>query len=431
MPQRPVPPAPLFDDVVASLEPAAAIVLRLRTATPVVGGGYRARELDDVDTVRVPGIRGQLRFWWRAVYGASFPNAAALYKAESALWGGTAGDARRSSAVVRVVDATRSNQVSNEVGLGTPRRYALFATQLGGAQLRRLGDTFTLRVERGGASDEQWAQVDAALSAFLLFGGIGSRTRRGMGALAPQDDQATADYFASAMGRVRAAVAAAHPVAARPFPTLAGGTLLWLPDAADEVEVFSTMRQGMPRALGLDPWHARERVDGSRRAGQSRWPEPAALRRALARPGIVFTHVTAPPGAPLRYPRALFGLPIKVQWQRRGRGQNAAPYREPDDCFVVPGDQDIKRLASSVIVKPVWAKDKLRPLWLVLRRAAPPFSVGVSVDENAPRQGLASFPADARDFPFPRAEGESTALADTLERWLVHHGCFRHREVLP
>ena len=47
-------------------EPLLGVTIGLECITPVIGGGVRAREPDTVDIVRVPSIRGQLRFWWRA-----------------------------------------------------------------------------------------------------------------------------------------------------------------------------------------------------------------------------------------------------------------------------------------------------------------------------------------------------------------------------
>jgi hypothetical protein len=48
------------------------IVVQLKTVTPILGGGYRTRKLDDMDVIRVPTIRGHLRFWWRALYAQGF-----------------------------------------------------------------------------------------------------------------------------------------------------------------------------------------------------------------------------------------------------------------------------------------------------------------------------------------------------------------------
>ena len=40
-------------------------ILRMTIATPMVGGGIEAGEIDSRQPVRVSSIRGNLRYWWR------------------------------------------------------------------------------------------------------------------------------------------------------------------------------------------------------------------------------------------------------------------------------------------------------------------------------------------------------------------------------
>lgn len=47
----------------------AEIKLSLETVTPILGGATTTRSVDTEDVIRAPSIRGQLRFWWRALYG--------------------------------------------------------------------------------------------------------------------------------------------------------------------------------------------------------------------------------------------------------------------------------------------------------------------------------------------------------------------------
>jgi CRISPR-associated protein Cmr1 len=72
-------------------EPLLDVTIGLECITPVIGGGVRAREPDTVDIVRVPGIRGQLRFWWRTL--GSEPDPATLFANEMRVWGGVSGGA--------------------------------------------------------------------------------------------------------------------------------------------------------------------------------------------------------------------------------------------------------------------------------------------------------------------------------------------------
>ncbi len=61
--------------------------LRFKTGTPILGGGVHARELCRETPIRVPSLRGQFRFWWRANVedAADFES---LYQRETELWGG-------------------------------------------------------------------------------------------------------------------------------------------------------------------------------------------------------------------------------------------------------------------------------------------------------------------------------------------------------
>src|SRR5438876_6898572 len=63
--------------------------------TPLYGGGVTTNEddptitnrTDPITVIRATEIRGQLRFWWRAMRGAQSENDSDLKKREDALWG--------------------------------------------------------------------------------------------------------------------------------------------------------------------------------------------------------------------------------------------------------------------------------------------------------------------------------------------------------
>lgn len=55
--------------------PASAVprwTFRVSLLTPVFGGGVMPAEVEEDRPFRVPSIRGQLRFWWRATQAARF-----------------------------------------------------------------------------------------------------------------------------------------------------------------------------------------------------------------------------------------------------------------------------------------------------------------------------------------------------------------------
>ncbi|MCW5933534.1 MAG: type III-B CRISPR module RAMP protein Cmr1 [Fimbriimonadia bacterium] len=210
------------------------VELSVKVITPLFGGGYEAREVDPGTVIRPATIRGHLRFWWRATAGAQFATAQDLYRAEASIWGGAADkDNPNVSAgkVVIQVAVHQSGQVKPHSGLAprsTPREgpqegYFLFPfqTQTGNNPApeanARVNVSFRLTVifaEK--INDEQKNEVKNAIKAWLAFGGVGARTRRGCGALQvtghgadawlpPADKEGRKRWFANLAGNRRGA----------------------------------------------------------------------------------------------------------------------------------------------------------------------------------------------------------------------------------
>ncbi|MCC6343667.1 MAG: type III-B CRISPR module RAMP protein Cmr1 [Bryobacterales bacterium] len=156
-----------------------------RTVTPLFGGGVEPRHTDPVSVIHPPAIRGHLRFWWRATSGASFQNHAALKSAEDALWGSTS---RASRVAINVIiqnrgRALQTNTINHHLTLR--RLFPLFDAN---PQLIRCNVKFQLQVRLAPDMDPGMISgVESALWAWATFGGIGSRVRRGCGALLCQE----------------------------------------------------------------------------------------------------------------------------------------------------------------------------------------------------------------------------------------------------
>jgi len=93
-------------------EQLVTISVTVQVVTPFFGGGPVARTPDEVDVVRVPTVRGHLRFWWRAVNGSRFTDSRDLYRREACLWGAVPSasnkDSGRSAVDVRIEVRERS-----------------------------------------------------------------------------------------------------------------------------------------------------------------------------------------------------------------------------------------------------------------------------------------------------------------------------------
>ena len=174
--------------------------LDLRVVTPLFGGGYEPGETDDVTPIRAAAIRGHLRFWWRATAGARFTTSEELFAAEATLWGSAAsergGKRIGGPGSVRVVVTNGNPGVRKPLHELAPRsdpkrgpREGVFLfpfQEQGGSEPRpeafgRTGVTFTLHVSCPGDALDV---VRGAVRAWIAFGGVGARTRRGCGALA-------------------------------------------------------------------------------------------------------------------------------------------------------------------------------------------------------------------------------------------------------
>ena len=171
------------------------IELELRLITPMFGGGYKAREVDTEQLIRPAAIRGHLRFWWRATAGARYSSVAELHKAETELWGGAS--TKDNPAVGKVAIRVEVKDKGQTVGYGSRGglpKYFLFPFRpqknIPAAEGRE-NVVFTLRLILDTfLSEAQRAEVRTALKAWIAFGGVGARTRRGCGALTVVGDDA-------------------------------------------------------------------------------------------------------------------------------------------------------------------------------------------------------------------------------------------------
>lgn len=197
MPRQPHVSAPVWPTV----EPRKGEKwsLNIKVITPMFGGGYQASEVDEVNIIRPAAIRGHLRFWWRATAGAQYKTSKELYQAECDLWGGAGEKGEPAAGKVTIqTTVTKEGDVKSHQDLAprsTPREgpcegYLIFPFQKQTGDnpapeaSARLGVEFTLTIVLAPQlSPQQKDGVRRAIQAWLAFGGVGARTRRGCGAL--------------------------------------------------------------------------------------------------------------------------------------------------------------------------------------------------------------------------------------------------------
>lgn len=403
------------------------LTVGLESITPILGGATVPRQVDTVDFIRVPTLRGHLRFWWRALYAHECRTAAELALRERALWGGMGGDeGTRSRVELRVeVEPGSARVIDRDIRLEDPGAYALWtARSMKGedkppAPRWLPGLRFRLHVL---APVEVMPEVENALRAWVLWGGYGGRTRRGLGSLTVTTEPSRwlpASANASELRRLLPGTALFRSPpgdGARPVPLLRGARLFhapprprggaeqawtlalgWLRDFRQEEEPSSGSPSGNDTRYAREPGGKKtlpaprqgghpsgRRDEGAGRPGRTRWPEPDKARLLLPNPkGTPWAHSPRAEYSKSKeaaWPRAGFGLPLAIRFQRHERpprGQKFGreyPAGEPENVELRWHDgQDIReRLASPLIVKAMpLSTGGFAPIALWLCRAWP------------------------------------------------------------
>lgn len=403
-------------------EPAGAHrEYRLRLATPMFGGGARAGHVDPRWPIRPSSIRGHLRFWWRLLHRDRFVSngtldAAAMRAREAEIWGSTE---QPSAVQVRVEAASLQEDGflggDDRYGFAqlSPEAYALFPAIEGKIErivkpglefllhlswphqdeLNRLRGIENARRKRSRQPllpptiQDFSPEVDAGVAAWIALGGVGARTRRGLGAL--EVVQATPHVVPFRL-----------PNGTRFFTPTGGGPGTTAMSAwRQAVEVYQRFRQSF---RGRE--HAKTGLSRPI-PGRSHWPEPDSIRQMTG--CALDDGIAGPPGtaadvnphqhtAPIvtqaapNFPRAVLGLPIGFHFAADGpgKGKPALPKRDPATVELVPRATDESgafldeedrsgklvpkagdRMASPVITKPVWLDGRWQAAVVVLPHA--------------------------------------------------------------
>lgn len=316
----------------------------IETVTPMIGGGPVPGAADRITPVRGTAVRGHLRFWWRAM--ARPQTLESLQKRESRLWGVASepGLIDLSIENVRADDPidnwTYYDELKKRLGSAAlSARYALFPLQKpsvreGREMKPRAGVTERVRFRlllRFVDDPAVARNLIVALRAWILFGGLGARTRRGCGALScrqmnPLNAGALLreSYPPLQSERLDFTELGARPVV---LPQEMDPRAAWM----NVITVYREFRQGTP---------------GERK----KWPEGEMLRD-LRRNGKR--------GGQYSCPRTSLGLPIvfhfKDSWDSDLNGELA------------PANSG--RMASPVILKPIAVADGGRAVPAIVRLA--------------------------------------------------------------
>lgn len=405
-----------------------AKVYNIQTITPIFGGGVEPGVNDSTTVIRPPSVRGHLRFWWRATRGARFETVPELRQREGEIWGTTDHPSPVWIKVVLENYATPSECASYKwdpnmrYGKGgyrlkwsspfdtrdSPMPYVLFPFQgkapgnedskdpskmIKSAQFKLITciptpermSLFTPSFDKQRdligmprITDEDKnieKDIESAIWAWITFGGIGARTRRGCGALycvtpkdlTPPSHQEFKDWLidrynyygltrpesipSSVMDKISfkvgssTKISATEPLCFTRKWSILGKIILKEGENSiscweESIKVMKDFRQG---SEGRDN-------GATKRPSRSRLPEPESIRKIFleqkkltSRPK--WMHPLDKRIKNIAFPRAEFGMPIIIEIRR----EDIKPTLQPSN--------DCDRMASPLILKPIKFSD--------------------------------------------------------------------------
>ena len=139
--------------------------------------GTALGKLDDHAEMRIPPIRGHVRFWHRALFGAADANR---------VWGNTNGNEGQGSRVaLRLLKGPLSDKHPAALLPHDLKKSGRDRPSL------RDGADFTLRLQRlVSCTNDDWDHAQRAVKLWLLLGCLGLRSNRAAGSVWPEDNHA-------------------------------------------------------------------------------------------------------------------------------------------------------------------------------------------------------------------------------------------------
>lgn len=337
--------------------------MRVRLATPMLGGGSEAGQPDPDQPFRPSAIRGALRRWWRA--SNAFASPADMRRRERDLWGMADGNEPTSSRVrvlVEFAGVVRPEPLGQVTGRNDYRIFGNIPSYLVGFYSNALpelmfvpeGPEFSIRVlYMARLADDQKMEVARAFATWLHLGGVGARTRRGFGALevlsAKPEPLLKMIAVAPSLSKAHASQAVGHT-------TLSQARQLLGPVCAKN----TAMQAWADAASALQNYRR-----GEGRERRSPWPEPDSLRMRKNHEAKWKREAVE------RFPRAEFGLPLNIH------SADHYDFDSSDLTFLLGEGKD--RLPSPLIIRPTKVDGKWRP-YAVLLSHTPLATLGVPTD---------------------------------------------------
>lgn len=371
------------------------LTLTLRFITPMFGGGTTTHDLDkaahnkvydEVTPVRGSAIRGHLRFWWRATTGAWCSTIEEMKRQEDELFGAAVKTKENNTKPVKGpglvgvrVDCSslkapnllggdglfkqskgRWSAKPGHFGIGygafplLPERENLSSTPGNLFDFSNKGEflvSFTFPPER---LDE----IKLVLSAWIAFGGLGGRTRRGFGRIALSG---TSEQPLLSASEIKALMAQ------KPFPAVIKAVPSLSLDKNDWVEVVSRTPMKPKDSLEktLDNY---KKFRGAKEGKTPLWPEKKLLESLVKR------NERLPSKDYYNLPRASFGMPIAFHDAKGGGINGVALY--PSGTINGKG---VERFPSRLLLAPM---PDGKTVWAIKMRQDGPHGISIRKDKN-------------------------------------------------
>lgn len=320
--------------------------------TPMFGGDATSWELNMTAPVRAQSIKGQLRFWWRTMQSES--DNAVLLEKENALWGEKSGkdkdgNDRRIQSQIKISVLHTQKKYEGEKALDVIPKYVSFPVELTNSEAQCITSlSFVLRVV---CKKNYINSVINTLKLWVLFGGVGARTRRGCGSIYNEElmrEFNTHEDIQNFIKKIRSS----NSVSLN-YCTLFKSILSMSNKCTDSVKSWRDLIQSYN--------NFRQSRNGS--YGRSHWPEPDAIRIILNKHSPLHSPVHADG---VWFPRAAFGLPIITKFRTDGNGKG-----DPDVVELQPNIRTGDRWPSPVIIKVIQINSGCYKIALVLNQAFP------------------------------------------------------------
>lgn len=160
--------------------PPMKLAATFRIVTPMFLGGAEPNQEAEL---RVPSVKGALRFWWRALMWAEVKDISQLHRLEADLFGSS--DEGQSRFLMRLDAAlAETHTVQEQWPPASWQRYSGYGLRdKGERKFLKPGREFTVHFQLKRCNSEQSAQIISTLQILGLIGGLGSRSRKGWGSV--------------------------------------------------------------------------------------------------------------------------------------------------------------------------------------------------------------------------------------------------------